>query len=154
MVIEISVIPWSTLSIMLIAVVISFLNTSVNRLLITRFVGWKEYHVMQNEISEYRSQTTKAMRSKDKQLQEKLKKKESQISNMQKKMAKPQLLLFGISMSYILIWLFVLTPTYGNAGAVAYVPGYGGIPYIYWYFLSSIFLGTIAGRIIGVMPIK
>ena len=115
-------VPIATITIMLICIGVSFFNSSLNRLLVSRFVGWHQYREMQKEISEYRSQTTKAMRSGDKKALEKLKRKESQILNMQKKMAKPQVVLFVISFSYIFIWWFILTPLYGIS-TVAYIPG-------------------------------
>jgi len=116
-------------------------------------VGWEQYKVMQKEIAEYRSQTTKAIRAKDTKQLEKLKKKETQILNMQKKMAKPQIVLFGLSFSYIFIWWFVLTPLYGIE-TVAYVPGFGPVNVFWWYFICSFLLGTLASRLLGIMPIE
>ena len=147
-------IPIATLVIMLIAVTISFLNMGINRLLITRICGWEEYKLMRKETSEYQSQLMQAMRANDTKRVEKLKKKESQIRNMQSKMMKPQMILLPISFSYIVIWWFFLIPTYG-ADAVAVVPGLAptGIPVIYWYMICSFFFGTLASRIVGVTPI-
>jgi uncharacterized membrane protein (DUF106 family) len=108
---------------------------------------------MQKEISEYRSQTTQAMRSKDKKLLEKLKKKEPQILNMQKKMAKPQLVLFGLSFSYIVIWWLVLGPLYGTQ-IVAYIPIIGPQGVFWWYFICSFLFGTLSSRLLGIMPIE
>jgi uncharacterized membrane protein (DUF106 family) len=113
-----------------------------------------EYKVMRKETSEYQSQLMAAMRANDTKRVEKLKKKESQIRNMQSKMMKPQMILLPISFSYIVIWWFFLIPTYG-ADAVAVVPGLAptGIPVIYWYMICSFFFGTLASRIVGVTPI-
>ena len=151
---DITVIPIATLVIMLIAVAVSFLNMGINRLLITRICGWEEYKVMRKETSEYQSQLMAAMRANDTKRVEKLKKKESQIRNMQSKMMKPQMILLPISFSYIIIWYIFLIPTFG-ADAVAVVPGLApaGIPVIYWYMLCSFFFGTLASRIVGVTPI-
>jgi len=145
--------PGATIVVMLICMAISFANSSINRLLITRFVGWKQYRTMQKEISEYRTMTTQAMRKKDTKLLEKLKKKEPQILNMQKKMAKPQLVLFGLSFSYILIWLFVLGPLYGTH-IVAYIPIIGQAGVFWWYFICSFLFGTFSSRLLGIMPIE
>jgi uncharacterized membrane protein (DUF106 family) len=151
---DITLVPVATLVIMLIAVTVSFLNMVINRLLITRICGWEEYKVMRKETSEYQSQLMAAMRANDTKRVEKLKKKESQIRNMQNKMMKPQMILLPISFSYIVIWWFFLIPTYG-ADAVAVVPGLAptGIPVIYWYMICSFFFGTLASRIVGVTPI-
>ncbi len=148
----IQIIPVSTVLIMSIAVAISFFNMCLNRFLVTRMLGWNEYRAMQKEIAEYNSQRMQALRANDTKLLEKMKKKDSQIMNMQKKMFKPQMLLIPISFVYILIWIFFLTPVYG-ASNVAYVPGFGGIPVFYWYFLCSLLFGTLAGRVLGITPI-
>ena len=152
--IDIATIPVATLVVMLVAVAVSFLNMVINRLLVTRICGWEEYKVMRKETSEYQSQLMQAMRAKDTKRVEKLKKKETQIRNMQSKMMKPTMILLPISMSYIVIWWFFLIPTFGG-DAVAVVPGLAptGIPVIYWYMICSFFFGTLASRIAGVTPI-
>jgi len=151
---DITVVPIATLVIMLIAVTISFLNMGINRLVITRICGWEEYRIMRKETSEYQSQLMQAMRANDTKRIEKLKKKESQIRNMQSKLTKPSMIMLPIGFSYIIIWYIFLIPTFG-ANAVAVVPGLApaGIPVIYWYMICSLFFGTIAGRIIGTQPI-
>jgi len=155
----ISAIPLATFVIMLVAVAISFLNMVINRLLITRMCGWEEYKAMRKETSEYQSELMKAMRANDTKRVEKLKRKETQIRNMQNKMMKPQMILFPISMSYIVIWYLFLIPTFGGA-PVAIVPGLApgalmatGIPVFFWYMICSFFFGTLASRIVGVTPI-
>ncbi len=139
--------------IFIIATVIAFLNTGLNRVLINYFVGWEQYRVMQKEMNEYRSETMAAMRANDKKQVEKLKKRESQIKNMQAQMLKPQMVQFGFSFVYIIIWFFVLTPTFGGTSMV-YVPGIGALPVLYWYPIGSFFLGLLASRFIGIMPIE
>jgi uncharacterized membrane protein (DUF106 family) len=145
--------PGATVMIMLICMVISLVNSSINRLLISRFVGWSQYKIMQKELSEYRAETTEALRTKDKKAIEKLKKKESQIRQMQTKLAKPQLILFGLSFSYILVWLFILGPMYGT-NTVAYIPGIGKITVFWWYFICSFLLGTVASRLLNILSIE
>ncbi len=151
--VDISIIPTSTLIIMAISIIISFVNMGINRLLITRMVGWEQYRTMQREIAEYRSQTMAAIRSKDQKLLDKLKRKESQINNMQMKISKPQFVLLPISFSYIVIWIFFLTPT-NFPHALAYLPGVLSLPVVYWYFLCSLLFGTLASRIVGVTPLE
>jgi uncharacterized membrane protein (DUF106 family) len=149
----IAIAPVSTLIIMAIAVGIAFLNSGINRALINYFVGWEQYRVMQKEMAEYRSETMAAMRANDKKQIEKLKKKDSQMKNMQAKLAKPQMVQFGISFVYIVVWLFVLTPTFGGS-VVAYIPGIGGVSVFYWYPICSFFFGLLSSRLIGIMPIE
>ena len=145
--------PGATIMIMFICIIISLLNSSVNRLLIAKLVGWEQYRMMQREIAEHRALSTQALRTQDKKLLEKLRKKESEILSMQKKMAKPQLVLFVLSFYYIFIWWFVLGPAYAN-NAVAIIPGIGKIELLWWYFICSFAFGTIASRILGIIPIE
>jgi uncharacterized membrane protein (DUF106 family) len=145
--------PGATITITLICLAISFANSSINRLLITRLVGWQQYKIMQKDISEYRSQTTQALRSHDKKVIEKLKKRDAEILNMQKKMARPQLVLFVLSFSYIFVWWFILGPTYlGNT--VAFIPGIGRIDVFWWYFICSFVFGTVSSRLLDIMSIE
>jgi uncharacterized membrane protein (DUF106 family) len=165
--------PIATLIIMGIAGGIAFLNSGINRVLINYFIGWEQYRVMQREMAEYRSETMAAMRAKDTKQVEKLKKKDSQIKNMQAKMMKPQMVQFGISFVYLIVWFLVLTPTFHQA-PMAYIPGIGTIagtfhivnnlavgaaipnalPVFYWYPICSLFFGLLSSRIIGIMPIE
>ena len=163
--------PVATLIIMAIAAGIAFLNSGINRVLINYFVGWEQYRVMQKEMAEYRSETMAAMRAKDKKQVEKLKKKDSQIKNMQAKMMKPQMVQFGISFVYLIVWFLVLTPVFGST-PMAYIPGIGtiananlvvngvamtipnAISVFYWYPICSLFFGLLSSRIIGIMPIE
>jgi uncharacterized membrane protein (DUF106 family) len=160
--------PLATVIIMVISAVIAFINSGVNRVLINYFVGWEQYRVMQKEMAEYRSETMKAMRANDKKQVEKLKKKESQVKNMQAKMMKPQMVQFGISFVYLIVWFLVLTPTFGPL-PMAYIPGLGtiagaheiagsaipnAIPVFYWYPICSFFFGLLSSRVLGIMPIE
>jgi uncharacterized membrane protein (DUF106 family) len=143
----------ATIMIMFISMAVAFSNSCLNRFLTSRFIGWEQYKTMQKETSEYRSQMTQAMRKNDKKLLEKLKKKEPQILNMQKKMVKPQLVLFVLSFSYIIIWFII--PLYISADPPpAYIPGIGGIAVIWWYFICSFLFGTLSSRLLGIMPIE
>ncbi|MCX8150499.1 MAG: EMC3/TMCO1 family protein [Candidatus Bathyarchaeota archaeon] len=148
---DISVIPTATFTIMLVALVISFINMSLNRLIITKMVGWHEYKVMQKEIAEYNSQRMAALRAKDTKALERLKKKESQINAMQTKMFKPQMVLIPITFIYLFIWPILIGYF---PQPVAYIPYLGAVPFFYWYLICSFFFGTIASRIIGVTPIQ
>ena len=136
-----------------IAAGIAFLNTGLNRVLISYFVGWEQYRVMQKEMNEYRKETMAAARANDKKQMEKLKRKQSQVNAMQAKMMKPQMVQFGISFLYIFVWFFVLTPTFGNTSLV-YLPGFGAVSVIYWYPIASFFLGILGSRLLGIMPIE
>ncbi len=150
---EITVAPLATLVIMAVAFGIALLNGVINRALISHFIGWDRYRGMQKEMSEYRKETMAAARANDKKQLEKLKKKESQIQHMNAQMMKPQMIQLGISFLYIFVWLFVLTPTFGQSN-VAVIPGYGPITVFWWYPIASVFLGLLSSRLIGTMPIE
>ena len=165
--------PLATIIIMVISAVIAFINSGINKALINYFVGWEQYRVMQKEMNEYRSETMKAMRANDKKQVEKLKKRESQVKNMQAKMVKPQMVQFAISFVYLIVWFLVLTPSFHQA-PMAYIPGIGtiagafhivnnlpvgsaipnAIPVFYWYPICSFFFGLLSSRILGIMPIE
>ncbi len=153
--------PLATIIIMVISAAIAFLNSGINRFLINYFVGWEQYRVMQKEMNEYRSETMKAMRANDKKQIEKLKKKESQVKNMQAKMVKPQMVQFAISFVYLIMWFLVLTPVFGGT-PMAFIPGIGkivsstpnAIPVFYWYPISSFFFGLLSSHVLGIMPIE
>jgi len=149
--VDISIIPTATFMIMLVAVTISFFNMGLNRLIITRMFGWHQYKSMQKELSEYNSERMAALRANDTKTLERLKKKESQITAMQAKMMKPQMILLPITFIYILIWP-ILIGYFPNA--VAYIPGLGAQPFFVWYLICSFFFGTIVSRIIGTTPIQ
>ncbi|MCJ7559961.1 EMC3/TMCO1 family protein [Candidatus Bathyarchaeota archaeon] len=151
MALDISSIPLATLSIMLIAVALSFMNMGLNRLLISRMVGWHEYRSMQKEIAEFNAQRMKAARANDTKLLEKLKKKQSQINSMQMKMSKPQFLLLPMMLIYFVIWP-ILRGYFPYS--VAYVPGFGEIDFFIWYMLCSFFFGTLVSKVIGITPIE
>lgn len=147
----ISLIP--AIAIFLIATGIAFLNSGINRLLVGYFIGWEQYRVMQKEMAEFRSEQMAAARSGDQKRMEKLKKKQSQITNMQQKMMKPQFIQIGISFLYILVWFFVLIPVFGST-SIAYLPGFGPLPVVWLYPIFSFFLALLSQRILGVNPIE
>lgn len=147
----ISIIPM--IIIFLIATGIAFLNSGINRALVSYFIGWEQYRVMQSEMAEFRSEQMAAARSGDQKRMEKLKKKQSQITNMQQKMMKPQFIQIGISFLYILVWFFVLIPVFGTT-SIAYLPGFGPLPVVWLYPIFSFFLALLSQRVLGVNPIE
>ncbi len=149
--IDISAIPTATVLIMLISATISFINMGLNRLLISRMIGWQEYKAMRKETSEYNSQRMAALRANDTKTLEKLKKKEKQIMNMQTKMMKPQMLLLLFTLVYFVIWP-ILSGYFPYS--VAVVPGFGEIPFYIWYLICAFFFGTLAGKVVGITPIQ
>ena len=85
---------------------------------------------------------------------------------MQAKMMKPQMVQFGISFVYLIVWFLVLTPYFRKHQWLTYpvlvqlpmqhIVGvqYCIIPVFYWYPICSLFFGLLSSRIIGIMPIE
>jgi len=146
-----SIIP--AIEIFIIAAAIAFLNSGINRILVGYFIGWEQYRVMQKEMAEFRSEQMAAARAGDQKRMEKLKKKQSQITNMQQKMMKPQFIQIGISFLYILVWFLVLIPVFGTT-SIAYLPGFGPLPVVWLYPIFSFFLALLSQRILGINPIE
>jgi len=145
-----SIIPWATLLIMLVSVSISLMNVGLNRLVISRMIGWHEYKSMQKELKEYNSLRMKATRAKDTKLLEKLKRKDAQMKTMQMKMTKPQLLMMSMMVVYFILWP-VMLGYFPNT--VVYVPGFGEQPFWIWYFMCSLFFGTLTSKVVGLTPL-
>jgi uncharacterized membrane protein (DUF106 family) len=139
----------------LLAVVVGLasLNTVLNRVLISHFVGWEQYHVMRKEIAAFQKEQMAAARANDPKQIDKLKRKQSQITNMRAKMMKPQFLQMGVSFIQIAVWLLVLLPTFQDS-SIAFLPGFGPIPVLFLYPILSISLSTLAQRIVGTLPIE
>jgi uncharacterized membrane protein (DUF106 family) len=136
-----------------IAIGISTLSLGFNRILISHFIGWEQFHVMRREMDEFRKEQMAAARANDQKQMEKLKRKQSQINNMQAKMMKPTLLQFVFAIVPYGLWIFVLIPTFGST-SLAYLPGFGPIPMSFIYLPLSFFVSTIGQRIIGLNPIR
>ncbi len=68
-------------------------------------------------------------------------------------MFKPQMLQIGISFIYLIVWFLVLIPAFQNI-SMAYLPGFGPLPVAWLYPICSLFLGLIASRTVGIMPIE
>lgn len=150
-IVVVSLIPMA--EVLLIAVAIAFINTIVNRALISHFVGWEQYRIMQKELAENRAETMAAARSGDQKRMEKARKKQAQIMHMQQKMVKPQLIQVGISLIYLVVWWVVLIPAFGNT-SLAYLAGVGPLPVIWLYPIFALFLAFLLQRIVGINPIE
>ncbi|MCL1977701.1 MAG: EMC3/TMCO1 family protein [Candidatus Bathyarchaeota archaeon] len=152
----VTALPVATVVIMATAFIVSVINMSINRALLSHFIGWDKYRTMQKEMAEFRKESMAAARSNDKKQLEKLKKRQSQINAMQQQMFKPQMIQMALVLIYFPVWIFFLTPTFGNK-PVALLPvgdGYYQLPLFLWYMISSLFLGTVMQRVLGTLPIE
>jgi len=141
-------IPYSTVLILGLSVLISLLTTLVNR----RFTDPEKSRAWRKEISDWNKDLRDAQRSKDKKTLEKVMKKQQYIMKLQSKMMWQSMkvsLLFIIPL--FLMWQ-ILGGFYGPA-AIAYLPGIGNqlvLPIVnmafsslfWWYLLCSLLFGT------------
>ena len=148
----ISVAPVATVVIMGIALVMSLVIQTTNRIITSRMIGWDNYRAMQKEMSEFRKESMAAARSNDPKQLEKIKKKQPQMNAMQAKMMKPQMIQMMLSICYFPIWI-LLKPIF-EASPIAYIPSFGVLPFWIWYMIASFFLGTVITRVLGSMPIE
>jgi len=156
-------IPLSTLFMFLLAIGISLLTTTVNRLLTKP----EESKTWRKEISEWNKEMREAQKSGDKKRMEKVMKKQQYIFKLQSKMMWQSMkvtLLFLIPL--LLIWNF-LSGQYSNPAThqpipVAYLPGIGpnipllpifNISLVWWYLLCSLLFGTLLSHVFGMVEV-
>ncbi len=138
-------IPNSTLFILLISMSLSFLTALANRLLTNR----EQLSAWRKEVARWNADFKKARKSDDKKLLAKVKRKERHILQLQSKMMWQSMKVSLIFMiPFLLIWQ-LLIGFFGNA-TVAYIPGFGGLPLIWWYLLCSFTSGTMISKALGV----
>ena len=149
-------IPLSTLFVFLLAVGISLLTTTVNRLVTKP----EESKAWRREISDWNKEMREAQKSGDKKQLDKVMKKQQYIFKIQSKMMWQSMkvtLLFLIPL--LIIWQFI-GAEYG-VKPVAYLPGIGDLlplpifntSLIWWYLLSSLFFGTFLSHVFGMVEV-
>lgn len=142
---ELLPVPNSTLFILLLSMSLSFLTGLANRLLTNR----EQLNAWRKEVAQWTADSKKAMKSGDKKLLAKVKKKESHILKLQSKMMWQSMKVSLIFMvPFLLIWQ-LLIGFYGDT-TIAYIPGIGGLPLIWWYLLCSLSSGTLITKALGV----
>lgn len=150
-------IPYSTLFMFFLALLISLLTSLTNRLLNNpeKSKAWRK------EIAEWNSELRQAKKANDKKTVEKLMKKQKQILQLQSKMTMQSMkvtMIFFVPL--ILIWQF-LSATFTATEGIAYFPGIGPtlpIPLfntsvIWWYLLCSMLFGTIFSHVLGITEV-
>ena len=144
--------PFSTVFILLLAILMTFITSLANRLLTNRekLAEWRK------EISEWQKEFNEARKSGDKKQLEKATRKQKQVMQIQSKMFSQQMkvtLIFIVP--FFLFWSW-LNGVYG-AIPVAFLPGWplgpeghaGALTVFYWYLICSFAFGTIFTHIMG-----
>jgi len=137
----------------LISLMMAFLSIWIRQ----KFVNQEQFMQWQAEIKAWNEEKRRAVKSGDKKLLAKLKRREKRILQIQSKMFKSQTITLILNMGlFIGIWQ-ILTFYLGNK-TVAYLPF--SIPFLtgpppypvnlfYWYILCSFLSTTIASRVLG-----
>lgn len=143
--------PGSTIFILCFSILITFITSLTNRLLVNR----EQIDAWRREIAAWTADSQKAQRTGDKKLLAKVKKQQPRIVQLQSKMLRQSfkpMLVYMIPL--MLLWQFFLIPLYGT-GTIAYLPGlFGGeweLPLFWWYMLCSFLFGTLFSRVFGIV---
>jgi uncharacterized membrane protein (DUF106 family) len=146
---QLTIIPYSTIFILLITFTITFATSITNR----RLTNIEQLKAWNKEITAWRSDSMKATRTGDKKLMAKVKKQQQQVMQLQSKMmwnSMKNSLIWTIPL--LLLWWFFLTPFFSKTGTVAYLPWFGDpfpLSYVLWYILCSFLFSTLFNRLLG-----
>ncbi|MFQ6086998.1 MAG: EMC3/TMCO1 family protein [Candidatus Bathyarchaeia archaeon] len=162
--------PVSTVLILALALLMTFLTSLINRLL-TSEEKLRQLRAWRREVAAWNTDLRKAKRTGDKKLLQKVMKKEKRIRQIQMKMASQSLRQMKTIPIFMLLFVFVWLPLTGriplpflygvqlfeapfsSGGIVAYLPWFGEMPLpldiFGWYFLCSIAFGALFTRVFG-----
>lgn len=136
--------PAATIFVLLLSVLLTLLTSLANRLLTNpqQLKAWRK------EIKDWTDALKEAQRGKDKKKLAKVEKQRDGIMKLQGKMSwqsmKVSLLFF---IPFLIMWQ-VLIGIYTDS--VAFLPGFGPLPLVLWYFICSMFFSTLFSRAFGV----
>ncbi len=162
-----TVVPVVTILLMGIALIMTVVSQSINRVVINRFLGWDRYHEIRREVSAFNKERMAATRANDQKQLDKLQKKQSQINALNAKMMKPQMLTMVLTMFTFIPWL-VMKGFFMDI-PVAYLPGFenglsligitfispgGGLLFFTWYMPLVFFVSMLMQRILGTVPVE
>ena len=145
--------PAVTIVIFLTAMIISLISSGIYRLLISKMIGLREYRKLQKELRRLQNEFRQILRTKDQKAIEKFEKKRKRMLQIQAKIMKPQMYLYLVNFSYILVWWLFLGKL-ATDKVIAWIPGiaqlsgYWGV--VGWYFLCSALFGTLFYRVFGI----
>jgi len=146
-------IPYSTIFLLFLSMVLSLATSLTSRLLTNReqMTAWNK------EIAAWRSDSLKASRTGDKKLLAKVKKQERHIMQLQSKVmwqnTKTSFLWF---VPFLIMWYMFLAPLYSDVWAVAYLPWMTNspmqLPFYLWYLICSLMFSTLIAKGLGTTP--
>jgi uncharacterized membrane protein (DUF106 family) len=125
-------------------------------------VDIKKESRMQQEVTAYRRELMNAVKAKDKDKEERLKRKEQTINKMQMKITTGRLKVLAVTwVPFLLLYYFLASLIPGGlSGTVAYSPvpipilvgTDGKVPLFWWYLISSLGFAGITSKLLGTTP--
>jgi uncharacterized membrane protein (DUF106 family) len=128
------------------------------QILTLRLVDLKAERRMRAEISQFQSEMREAVRAKDKAKEERLKKKNLQIQQMNTKVSTARLKVTAITFVPFLLLYYLMAGFLGGFGVtVAYSPipipyivsATGTVPLFWWYSISSLTFSPMLTKLFG-----
>lgn len=156
--------PGSTIFILCLSILLSFVLSLTNRLLVSK-EQFENLNAWRREIDSWKSDLNRAKRAGDKKLLKRLQKKEKRIRQLESKLLSQSfgqmkrmpitflswILIWGCLTGRFLFWQLFITP-FSGGGNVAYLPWFNGplpLDLIRWYILCSITFGILFSRVFG-----
>jgi uncharacterized membrane protein (DUF106 family) len=146
--------PESTLVVTLTSVALGVVTQVVTR----RFVDLKAERKMKAEISQYQADLKEAVRTKDKAKEEKLKKKQLAINQMNTKLSTARLRVTAITFVPFIVLYYVMAGFLGGFSVVVanspipipiLVSSTGTMPLFWWYSISSLTFSPMLTKLFG-----
>jgi len=150
-------IPESTVIVSLTAIGLGVVSNVATRLL----VDLKTERRMRKEVADFDKELRDSMLKKDKQKEEKLRKKKTQVDQMRLKASTGRLKVTLITwVPFFLLYYFMATQVGGYGAVVVKAPipipylvtSTGGMALLWWYFISSLSFGTVISKLLGTQP--
>jgi uncharacterized membrane protein (DUF106 family) len=132
--------------------------TIVTNLLTRRFVDLAAERRIKAEIAQYQAELREAIRKKDKAKEDRLKKRDLQIKQMNAKVSTSRLRVTAITFIPFIALYYLMAGLLGGFGAiVAYSPvpipyivsSDGTVPLFWWYTISSLAFSPMLTRLFG-----
>lgn len=130
----------------------------VTNLLTLRFVDLVAERRMRADISQYQSELREAIKAKDKAKEERLKKRDLQIKQMNAKLSTARLKVTAITFVPFIVLYYLMAGFLGGFSVtVAYSPvpipyivsSTGTVPLFWWYTISSLTFSPVLTRLFG-----
>lgn len=146
--------PESTLIVSLTSIGLAVVTQLVTR----RFVDLKAERKMRSEINQYQSELREAMRAKDKAKEEKLRKKQAAVNQMNTKVSTARLRVTAITFVPFIVLYYIMAGFLGGFSVTVanspipipyLVSAQGTLPLFWWYSISSLTFSPMLTKLFG-----